>query len=129
MGGSVDGLRHAVGGDADQVLELRALAVEAQLVGDPENGRGPEPEAEAHADREAPPGLEAPRDGGSGSQRRGQLLTGTAASVPAGASDRATSSGSSTFSMIGRKRTARPKTAMPIPTSISVMIPSATLGT
>ena len=41
----------------------------------------------------------------------------------------ATSSGSSTFSMIGRKRTARPKTAMPIPTSISVMIPSATVGT
>ncbi len=129
MGRAVDRLGHAVGGEADQALELGALAVEAQLVGEPEDGRGPEPEPEAHADGEAPPGSEAPRDGGGGLERRLQLLTGTGARTPAGASAAETrSSGSSTSPMTGRKRTARPKAAMPIPTSMSVMIPSATVG-
>ena len=41
----------------------------------------------------------------------------------------ATSSGSSTFGMIGRNRTARPKAATPSPTSIRVMIASPTTGT
>ena len=44
----------------------------------------PRHEPEAHAHGEAPPGSEAPRDGGGGVERRRQLLTGTGASARGG---------------------------------------------
>jgi hypothetical protein len=63
-------LREAVGGERDEPLDLGALALEGELVGEPEDGRGAEPEAEAEADGEAPPGPEAPRDGSGSLERR-----------------------------------------------------------
>jgi hypothetical protein len=66
VGGAADGLRDPVGGEADQPLELRSLAVEAEPFGRPEDQGGSQAEPETHAHGEAPPGSEAPRDGGCG---------------------------------------------------------------
>ncbi len=59
-----------VGGERHQPLDLHALALEAELVRHPQDRRGPEPEPEAHANGETPPGVEAPRHGGGVHDRR-----------------------------------------------------------
>ncbi len=91
----------------------------------------PRPEPEAHANGEAPPGLEAPRDGGGGLERRRLAPHGNGGQRAGGRRSAAAAAAPAPrpAAITGRKRTARPKAAMPIPTSISVMMPSATVGT
>ena len=80
VGRATNGLGKPVGRERDDLVELLALAIEAEPVRSVQDRGGPEAQAEPHTNGEAPPGAEAPRGTDSVVLRR-HVLTGAGAST------------------------------------------------